>query len=113
MTSELKYQTKQQRLIALIDGYQEAFGKKAVTTTEVAIWATAKNLWPVPTRFDPPSQCLAWEIMLREAIHEAKNPRPSKDEIVSRLRVEMRRIEQGKHAKPQRRGRKRKVTRDR
>ena len=56
--------TKQNRLIDLIDCYKKIKGLAAVSTDEVAQWATANGLYPVPTMRDNPQFCDSWESKL-------------------------------------------------
>lgn len=63
----MKYKTKQARLIAITDAYCKLHGKTSFTTDEVAEWALAQALWPVPKRGAPAAICLAWERQLESA----------------------------------------------
>lgn len=53
--------TKQQRLLDVIDCYKKLKGVAAVSTDEVAQWAHANGLYPVPTIRDDAQLCDAWE----------------------------------------------------
>lgn len=66
----MKYKTKQTRLCAITSRYCELHGKTSFTTDEVAEWALAHALWPVPKRGDPRGICLAWEAWLEAATAE-------------------------------------------
>lgn len=60
----MKYHTKGQRLVALTETWTKMHGATTFTTTEVATWAIANGLWPVPKRGDPEELCRAWESRL-------------------------------------------------
>lgn len=66
----MRYKTKRARLIAITDAYCKLHGKTSFTTDEVAEWALAQNLWPVPKRGDPKAICWAWEHLLVTATRE-------------------------------------------
>ncbi len=65
------YKTKHERVIAIWDGYRRVTGKITATTDEIAVWAIREGLWPVPTRGEPESLCLAWEEHLVSLISSA------------------------------------------
>jgi hypothetical protein len=67
----MKYRTKKERLIAIFDGYLRAHGVTEAAMEDVAVWAIAEGLWPVPTRGEPEAFCLAWEEHLASLIHSA------------------------------------------
>ena len=60
----MRYKTKQKRLRAIMDAYCSLHSKTSFTIDEVAEWALAHTLWPVPKRGDPESICSAWENQL-------------------------------------------------
>ncbi len=62
----LKYKTKKQRLCAVFDVYYNNNGKRPVTMQEVAAWAIASGLSPVPTRTEAPEICELWEKLLEK-----------------------------------------------
>ncbi len=66
-TKTLRYRTKHQRMIAITDAYMKVFGVTMFTSQEVAIWAIARKLWPVPKRGDSEKVCSAWERRLERA----------------------------------------------
>ena len=66
----MKYRAKRARLIAITDAYCKLHGKTSFTTDEVAEWALAQNLWPVPKRGHPEAICSAWERQLEKATAE-------------------------------------------
>lgn len=57
----MKFPTKQKRLVAIFDAYLKRSKKTGATTDEVADWAMANDLWPVPTRLDSETACTEWE----------------------------------------------------
>ena len=63
----MRYKTKRKRLMAIADTYCKLHKKTSFTTDEVAEWALAQSLWPVPKRGDPAVICLAWERQLERA----------------------------------------------
>ena len=63
----MRFKTKQKRLMAITDAYCKLHGKSSFTVDEVAEWALAHALWPVPKRGDPEVVCLAWEARLTTA----------------------------------------------
>ena len=63
----MRYKTKQKRLRAITDAYCSLHSKTSFTIDEVAEWALAHALWPVPKRGDPVAICLAWEVRLAAA----------------------------------------------
>ena len=62
----MKYKTKQQRLIAI----SETYCKSPFTINELATWALANSLYPVPKSGDPEAICSAWEHRLETASQE-------------------------------------------
>lgn len=67
LDSAMKYRTKQQRLVALVDAYT-MHRAASFTTAEVSNWAIANGLWPVPKRGDAEAICRMWESRLQEAL---------------------------------------------
>lgn len=64
---ELKFQTKQKRLVAIVDHYRELSGKGAVTMEEVSLWSMLRGLYPVPKRGCSVEDAADFERRLAEA----------------------------------------------
>ncbi len=58
--------TKQKRLIAIAEAYQEISGKTEFTTDEVADWAMAHGLVPVPGMREPIESHALWDWLFRQ-----------------------------------------------
>ena len=54
-------QTKQSRLVAMVDEYRRLSGASAVTMDAVAGWAMEVGLYPVPGVRDPLEAHIAWD----------------------------------------------------
>ncbi len=64
---DLKYKTKQQRLVAVVDAYRRLVNRP-VTMDEVSSWAMTCGLYPTPKRGDTVAACEAFEKALDEAV---------------------------------------------
>jgi hypothetical protein len=67
----MKYRTKKERLIAIVDAYQKATGKTAFTIPELSKWAILNELWPVPTLYDGKIRWREWETKLEQVQAES------------------------------------------
>ena len=59
--------TKAQRLLMLVDIFQDKNDGRAVTMNEVATWARSRGLYPVPTGRAHPSEVSRWDELLKDA----------------------------------------------
>ncbi len=64
----MRYDTKQKRLWAIADYYLAAHKRPTYTAKEVAEWAMAHKLYPVPTSSASILVGMEWEDRLRLAI---------------------------------------------
>ena len=62
----MQYHTKNQRLNAISEVWMKKHKRSSFSTREVAQWALAARLFPVPKRGDPETECQAWESRLAE-----------------------------------------------
>lgn len=69
----MKYRTKKSRLLAVADAYRAARNVSAVNLDDVAAWAIANDLYPVPQRGDDLAACEAWERKLADVISAAED----------------------------------------
>lgn len=67
---KMKYNTKQQRLVAITDTYCKIFNITMFTSKEIADWAISMGLWPVPRRNDPAEICDEWEQRLEKTANQ-------------------------------------------
>lgn len=63
----MRFQTKQKRLIAIIDKWRELHGKRPFTMDEVHNWALTNGLFPVPKRGCAEQDAEEWEAKLDKA----------------------------------------------
>ena len=68
----LKYNSQQERLMAIIEAYRQTHGgcPGGWTAEEVARWAEESDLYPVPKRGDSWTACASWELKLNSAVAE-------------------------------------------
>jgi hypothetical protein len=52
--------TKHERLLAIVDAYQEEHGRQPFTTESVAEWAITLGLYPLPGRGDDAAARARW-----------------------------------------------------
>jgi hypothetical protein len=63
-----KFAMRQERLIALAEGYGRRFGGDSYTVDDVADWAIKEGLYPCPDDCCGPQAAYCWELLLQFAI---------------------------------------------
>lgn len=63
----MKFKTKRERLLAVIEKWRSLHGNRPFTTNEVAEWAQARGLYPVPERGCIEQEASEWEAKLEGA----------------------------------------------